>query len=335
VTTGGAPAGYAAARDAAAWLTRADRAFVRVHGRDPLRMIQGLVTNDVAGAPPDRAVYALLLTPKGKLLADLRVHRRDGELLLESDAAAHANVTDTLRKFVPPIFARFESDTTLGVVGVYGPQSRVLLESLLETPLAQDAPEHASATVPVDGASARVVRTRWAGVDGWDVVAAHDTLAAVRARLEDRAVAPLAPEALEVLRIEAGSPRWGAELTEDVIPLEAGLRESAISETKGCYTGQEVIIRILHRGHVNWHLRGMLLGDAPLPERDTPLLSGEDGRKLGRITSACASPALCQTIALGYGRRELTLPATLRLGRLDGPEVTVVALPFEGAPAAV
>jgi tRNA-modifying protein YgfZ len=335
VTTQPAPAGYAEARDAAVWRERADRAFVRVYGRDPLRMIQGLVTNDVAGAPPDNAVYALLLTPKGKLLADLRVHRRDGELLLESDTGAQANVTDTLRKFVPPLFARFEPDAVHGVLGVYGPQSRLLVDGLLGTRLDEHAPEHAGTTAEVDGHPVTAVRTRWLGVDGWDIIASHDALAAVRALLEDRAVAPLSADALEALRMEAGSPRWGAELTEDVIPLEAGLREAAISETKGCYTGQEIIIRILHRGHVNWHLRGMLLGDAPLPERDTPLLSAEDGRKLGRITSACASPALGQTIALGYGRRELTLPATLRLGRIDGPDVTVVALPFDGATAAV
>jgi tRNA-modifying protein YgfZ len=324
-----APAGYAEARTSAAWLERTDRAFVRMHGRDPLRMIQGLVTNDVAGAPPDRAVYALLLTPKGKLLADLRIHRRDGELLLESDAGSQANVTGTLRKFVPPLFARFDADASHGVLGVYGPDARLLLEGLLGVTLPDDTPEHGTAAASIEGDPATIVRTRWAGVDGWEIVAATSSLAAARALLEDRAVAPLTAEALEVLRIEAGSPRWGAELTEDVIPLEAGLREGVISETKGCYTGQEVIVRILHRGHVNWNLRGMLLGAAPPPgEKDAPLLNPEDGRKQGRITSACVSPALGQTIALGYGRRELTLPATLRLGQIDGPEATVVALPF-------
>jgi folate-binding protein YgfZ len=322
--------GYAAARSAAAWIARDDRALVRMHGRDPLRMIQGLVTNDVAGAPADRATYAALLTPKGKMLADMRVLRRADDVLLECAAGARGNIMDTLKKFVPPLFARYEPLDGWRVLGVYGPASADALRAALpDVALPPDAAEHTLVRAPVAGDDAFVVRTAYAGVAGWDVIAPAAAVQHVHARLEDARVAELDAAELDVLRIEAGSPRWGEELTEETIPLEAGLRERAISETKGCYTGQEVIIRILHRGHVNWHLRGMLLGDAPPPARDTPLLDGADGRRLGRITSACVSPAHGgRTIALGYARRELSLPATLRLGRVDGPEVTVVALPF-------
>ena len=172
------------------------------------------------------------------------------------------------------------------------------------------------------------MQTAYAGGPGGDLIAPAAVVERAGARLAEAGVVELEPAELEILRIEAGSPRWGAELTEETIPLEAGLRERAISESKGCYTGQEVIVRILHRGHVNWQLRGMLLGDVPPPERGAPLLDPADGRRLGRITSACVSPAQGRTIALGYARRELTLPARLRLERADGPEVTVVALPF-------
>src|SRR5690606_23668699 len=115
-------------------------------------------------------------------------------------------------------------------------------------------------------------------------------LAEIRAALEQAGALPAGLDALEVLRIEAGQPRWGAELTGDVIPLEAGLRASAISETKGCYTGKEVIVRILHRGHVNWHLGGVLLGELPPPSAGTQLIDPAEGRKVARITSACRSP---------------------------------------------
>jgi folate-binding protein YgfZ len=322
-------AGYGAARSDAAWIERDDRSFVRMHGRDPVRMIQGLVTNDVAGAPADRAVYAVLLTPKGKMLADLRIIRRADDVLLESAEAARANVADVLKKFVPPLFARWELLDDWRVVGVYGPAADEAVEAVLPgVALPRAAAEHALVRAEYEGADVFAVRTGYAGVAGWDVIAAEPALAGLRARLEARGVARLEPAELEVLRIEAGNPRWGAELTEDTIPLEAGLRERAISETKGCYTGQEVIIRILHRGHVNWQLRGMLLGAASPPTPDTPLLDPAEGRRLGRITSACVSPAHGGTIALGYGRRELVLPAKLRLGRADGPEVTVVPLPF-------
>src|SRR5690606_15899076 len=115
--------------------------------------------------------------------------------------------------------------------------------------------------------------------------------------------------ALDVLRIEAGVPRWGAELDETTIPLEAELGERAISTTKGCYTGQEVIIRILHRGHVNWHVRGLRLGDAPVPARGATLTRSDTDKSVARITSACVSPRFDQTIALGYVRREVEPPA--------------------------
>ena len=124
-------------------------------------------------------------------------------------------------------------------------------------------------------------------------------------------------------------PRWGAELSEDTIPLEAGLGERAISTTKGCYTGQEVIIRILHRGHVNWHLRGLLLGDAPVPAHHSTLTRPDVEKPVARITSACVSPRFDQTIALGYVRREVEPPAGLVFVDTKAP-AHVVALPFAG-----
>src|SRR4051794_32121624 len=139
--------------------------------------------------------------------------------------------------------------------------------------------------------------------------------------------------AIETLRIEAGRPRFGADLTEDVIPTEAfeesGLMERAISFTKGCYTGQEVIIRIAHRGHVNKHLRGLLLGDAPAPAPGTRLVNAETGKDAGWLTSVAHSPMLGQAVALGYVRREVEPGAAVRLGATDGAAATVVRLPFE------
>jgi folate-binding protein YgfZ len=132
---------------------------------------------------------------------------------------------------------------------------------------------------------------------------------------------------LEVLRIEAGRPRWGAELGEDVIPIEAGLLDRAISTTKGCYTGQEVIIRILHRGHVNRHLRGLILGES-VPDPGTELFRAGEPKTVGRITSACLSPRFGRALALGYVRREIEPGHVLRTGSPDGEPAEVCALPF-------
>ena len=116
---------YAAARETAVVIERTDRSLIRVYGRDPVRMIQGLVSNDVAGADASRAPYAAVLSPKGRMIADLCVIRQpDGELLLELDTAALPGMLAHLKKFLPPVFARFEEcGTSVRVFGVYGPDA--------------------------------------------------------------------------------------------------------------------------------------------------------------------------------------------------------------------
>ncbi|MGH7449679.1 MAG: hypothetical protein ACRELT_19045, partial [Longimicrobiales bacterium] len=119
---------YEAARSGVVVAERVDRSFVRVHGRDPVKMVQGLVSNDIASASPNRAVYATVLTPKGKMVADVRVLRHGLDLLLETDRAAAEPLMAHLRKFVPPLFARFEdANAAWGELGVYGPHSRDVL----------------------------------------------------------------------------------------------------------------------------------------------------------------------------------------------------------------
>jgi folate-binding protein YgfZ len=165
-----------------------------------------------------------------------------------------------------------------------------------------------------------------AGVPGIELFVPAASAAALRDALADAGATPAGDETLDLLRLEAGRPRWGAELDAERIPLEAGLLERGISTSKGCYTGQEVIIRILHRGHVNWQLRGLLLGGAEPPGRGTELSVEAGGKAVARVTSAARSPAFGQTIALGYVRREVEPGSTLRLP--DGGAATVVALPF-------
>jgi folate-binding protein YgfZ len=281
-------------------------------------MIQGLITNDLAGAAPNRAVYAGMLTPKGRLLADMRVFHRGPEVMIETDRAAAQNVLDNLKKYVPPLFARAEDvSAQYTSLGVYGPQAGAVAGAVAELPVGIDeVSERADQTL--------VVRSNYIDEDGWELIVRSENAAALLEQLGGATRA--SADTLEVLRIEASTPRWGAELDENVIPLEAGLRDRMISETKGCYTGQEIIVRILHRGHVNWMLRGVLLGDAPPPERGTALLSAE-GKQIGRVTSACVSPRHGQTIALGYARRELVLPVGAKLAQ-TGFDAQIVTLPF-------
>lgn len=302
-------------------------------------MIQGLITNDLAGAPEGSGVYAAMLTAKGRMVADMRAFRLDGDVLLDVDAAAFDAVGQHLRKFVPPLFAKpVVPGPDHAVVGVYGPDAVRVIGDALGAELPEDAPEDSFFRLDPDGLA---VRTAHAGVPGYDLFVRGDAelagadaaranpgqspaaratdtgaeqpadadAAGTASELIDRLVAAGATRgsgaALEVLRIEAGRPRWGAELGPDRIPLEAGLEDRAISTGKGCYTGQEVIIRILHRGHVNWNLRRLHLGDAAVPDPGAELVRPGEEKVVARITSACRSPARGETIALGYVRREV------------------------------
>jgi folate-binding protein YgfZ len=331
---GDGAAEYRAVRESAGVAERADRARFRLWGKDPARMVHGLITNDLLKADAGRGVYAAMLTPKGRMVADLRVFRRaDGEVLVEVAREALDGVREHFRKMVPPMFARW-ADVTEDVagLGVYGPRSRELLSAAIgaEVPALE---EDAFAEPELGGAALLVAGTREAGGEaGYDVFVPADRAAALWTALVDAGARPVGFGALETLRIEAGRPRYGTDLTEETIPTEAyesiGMMERAISFTKGCYTGQEVIVRIAHRGHVNRHLRGLRLGDAPVPAPRTPLIHPETGKEIGWATSAAFSPRLGETVALGYLRRELQPGMRVRVGAADGPEAEVAALPF-------
>ena len=296
---------YEVVRHGAGIADRGDRVPVRVYGRDPVKMVQGLITNDIEGAPEGQGVYAAVLTAKGRMVADVRIFRwPEGEPLMDVDAAALDGPLEHLPKFVPP------------------------LSRALGAEIPADLAEEGFVVHGFEGGDVLVAQTEAVGEDGYDLFAPIDRLEALWRALGEAGGRPVGLATLDVLRIEAGRPRWGAELTEKTIPLEAGLRERAISTTKGCYTGQEVIVRILHRGHVNWHLRGIALGDAPAPPPETSLFRPGETKVVGRITSSCTSPLHGQTIALGYVRREIDPPATLRLGDGDGPEAEIFELPI-------
>jgi len=293
---------YDAARSGVVIADRTDRAFIRVYGRDPVKMIQGLISNDVEKASPERSVYATVLTPKGKMVADARVLRRGDDLLLELDAGALDGLVAHLRKYVPPLYARFEdARDRLREIGVYGPAAAVLVRAVLGIDVGTMAEDDVR-TGTFDDDEVIVVATAMYDVPGYDLFVPANRAEEIWAALMAGGARPVGHATLEVLRIEAGRPRWGAELTYDRFPLEAGLRERAISESKGCYTGQEVIIRILHRGHVNWNLKQLMLGDAAVPASGTEIVD-DAGKVVQRITSAAWSPKYGQTVALAYVRR--------------------------------
>lgn len=302
---------------------RTDRVFVRVFGRDPVKMVQGLITNDIAKVTPAQAIYAGMLTPKGRLVADLRAFRRGDDLILECQVDAVDNLMANIKKFVPPLFAKAELFEQWQMASVHGPAARECVTKVTgAAPTAEDE--------IVEMNRLLVVGSRYTGDEGFDLIGDLPTRSTAMQQIVAAGAVFGQLDQLERLRIEAGTPRWPTELNENVIPLEAGLQARMISQSKGCYTGQEVIIRILHRGHVNRHLRGVRLGATAAPARDTPLLDAVTGKQMGQITSAVESSKLGETLGLAYVRREVPLRAELRLGTVDGPIARIVELPFEG-----
>lgn len=305
-------------------------------GADRRTYLQGILTNDIAALAPGTGCYAAMLTPQGRMIADMRVFELGGAILMDLDRDLAAAIADRLAQFVFTEDVRVEHvSDSLEQIGVYGPGAAAVLGRVADpgsVPGSQlDAMlPFANVSLSIDGRVATIVRGDEAGVPGFDVFVAPDTLDALRARLSAAGAQPVDEDVVEVTRIEAGRPRFHVDMDEDTIPLEAGIEDRAISLTKGCYVGQEIIIRVLHRGHgrVAKRLVGLVLEpEAEVPLHGAAVASGD--REVGRITSAVWSPALERPIAIAYVHRDFVEPGT-RVTVRGTPDraAEVAALPF-------
>ena len=198
-------------------------------------------------------------------------------------------------------------------IGVDGPRAAAAISRAVSTSGAVDSlPVYGSVPCESRGASAIVARTDWLGIPGYDIFIETPGAGALREALAQAGVPAASDDVAQVVRVESGRPLFGVDMDEHTIPLEAGIEDRAISFSKGCYVGQEVIIRVLHRGggRIARRLVGLTLGDrsAGPPARDQALTA--EGRDVGRLTSVVHSPALDRDIALGYVARELSEPGT-------------------------
>lgn len=334
-----APAGYEAAVHGFAVTTRPDRAVVRVTGRDTVGMLQGVLTNRVPDAVSETAVgargaarYAAVLTPKGKMVADLRVVRgprpADDTLLLDVPAAALDGLLEHLARYLPPRLARAaDARAEIGRLTLAGPSAaawlaRDALGLRAETADLEGLAEDEWIWLDTGGAGVLVLASRDLAAPVFEVLSDPAAAAALERRARDAGAVPLSNPALEALRVEAGRPVWGRELDADSLPPEAGIDARAIDHGKGCYTGQEVIVRIRDRGHVNRRLRGLVLADEEAVggglAAGAELWAPGKERPVGSITTAAASPRAGRALALGYVRREVEVPGLVRVGGPDG-----------------
>ena len=340
-----------AVRSAAGLFRHRDRGVIAVRGADRSRWLQGMLSNDVASLSPGATgsgCYAALLTPKGKIVADMQVLLRPDAFWLDLAGSATAGVIERLGRYIiADDVALSDESPALGRLAVEGPAA----EAVLRDAGVDELPESdAVLDVTLAGVEVAIARFGWTGECGFQLfvpsqseTAGATVGAALLAAGAGHGLVEASAEALDILRIEAGVPRQGRELSEEVLPDEARLSR-AISHTKGCYTGQEIIARLHSRGQVNHLLVGLEFEDAAAltsaPEPGAKIWPGSAGssesgpesgpesalgRPIGELTSACLSPKMGQ-IGLAFVRRAQAEPGTLL--RIAGAAARVAELPF-------
>jgi aminomethyltransferase len=247
---------------------------VRVSGADHLSFLHNILTQDIKSLVPGQGALAALLTATGKTLMLMDVHRFDGYTLLIVETGMASKTIELLDKFLITEEVRFEDATS----------DYALLETSenLTTPYS---------LTPVLGRSRVLIPSK-------------DAVDFTQKLITTSPFQPIGRKTMEILRIEKGIPRYGADVDETIILSETGLEDLAASETKGCYPGQEVIAKIKTYGRLNRKIMGFLLEEKSLPSKGDKIVDLERDKEAGWITSSCFSPALGRNIALGYLTRE-------------------------------
>jgi len=321
---------YQAARQRAASIDRSHRGRLLVRGKDRASYLQGLLTNDIVALTEGTGCYAAYLTAQGRMISDLWIYELGDVIMIDLPGIATKDtVLAKLDQFI------FSEDVQLGDVtdafaqiAVVGPESARIVSTLLGERIDRLAalPEHGCLRGSIDGGPAIVTRVTDTGEPGFDVYVERERVGAFKAALAAADVVDADAATADVLRVEAGVPAFHHDMDEETIPLEAGIEPRAISLTKGCYVGQEVIIRVLHRGHgrVARKLVGLTIDGANVPARGSIVTGAE--KEIGEITSSVRSIALDRPIALAYLHRDFLEPGTTV--SVNGTNAVVTPLPF-------
>lgn len=291
-----------------------ERGKLALSGGDAKSFLQGQVSNEVEGLTDGEGCYAAFLTPKGKMLGDLRLLDAGDELLLDTERPALQELFNMIRRYSIGYDVVLHKRTVeRGLLALIGPDAATVA-GVADLPVK----EHSHRVAELAGIPIRVVRSD-VGIDLLCDSGATDEL---RRAVVERGAAPVAEAAAEIVRVERGRPRYGVDLDDTVIPQEAGLNERAVSFTKGCYVGQETVARLYYRGKPNRHLWGIRLS-APAQTGDQVSC---DGRVVGALASVAESPSR-GPIALALVRREAPPGSTVAVGPA-GTTGEVVELPF-------
>jgi folate-binding protein YgfZ len=324
------PLGYQAARHAAALVDRSDRGRLLVSGTDRATYLHGLLTNDVTALKSGSGCYAAYLTPQGRMITDLLVYELGDVILLSMEGAVKDTVLAKLDQFVFTEDVHVADVTsTFAQIAIVGPAAGHAVANVLSGVSLDELAslgEHGNCRAMFGGQRATVTRVSDTGEPGYELYVARQESEPLVSAFAGAGVSALDPEAVEAIRIEAGVPRFRRDMDEGTIPLEAGIESRALSFSKGCYVGQEVIVRVMHRGHgrVARKLVGLTLAGEDVPAPGA--LVRRDGADVGHVTSSAMSPALGRPIALAYVHRDFVDSGTEV--QLNGQTATVTPLPF-------
>lgn len=322
---------YAAIRAGAILVDRSQRGRLRVFGEKAGEALTGLVTNDVLSIAPGHGQYGAALSAKGRVVADLRIFANHGSYLVDTSARAWPGFQSMVKKYVNPRISRYRDDShAVRDLGIFGTAARRIVGAVAgvhpDTLATLGAYDHAPATV--GGTSITIARSPDIGVEGYELFVPFEAFGRLWEAAVSEGATPAGLAAWDIARVEAGRPEWGVDIDDTTIPQEANFDDfDAISYTKGCYIGQEVVARVHFRGHVNRHLRGLRSASAEAPPSGAQLFD-DSGNHVGDVRSAVSSPRL-GGIAIGMVRREITPGMSLN-AKWDGGErrVDVSLLPF-------
>jgi len=291
--------GYEALRHGAAWMNVSTRGRIAVRGRDRARLLHNLTSNEVKKLAPGSGCYAFLLSPQGRIQADLTLLAFDDHILLDTEPELREKIVQHIRRYIVADQVELEDVTAATcAIALEGPESALVLEKAGGTAPAADYQHQA-------WGEGTVVRISLTGQPGFRVYAAAGAADEIVRSLAEAGAQPATEEDARVVRIENGWPRYGEDIRDTSLPQETG-QMHAVSFSKGCYLGQEIVERIRAQGHVNRKLVRLRLDSA------TPLPAGAkltvDGADAGEITSSVYSPAEASAIALAYVRSSYAPP---------------------------
>lgn len=337
-TYGDEAAEYVAVRDNGAGLIDlSPRGRILVSGSEAIQFLNGLITNDMKTLAEGSWMPAAFPNVQGRLIASVRVVRLKDEgegknacptYLLDTEAPTDESVLKTIERFtLAGDFRVTDVTNETAELSLQGSDAANVLRSVMGEEVTELAPKGAMSIRWHEG-DVTVVRASHTSEDGFDLILNSKDAASLWRALQDAGARPVGHNALEILRIEAGLPRFGIDMDESNVVTESNL-DDAVSFTKGCYVGQEIIARIKYRGHVAKKLVGLTTDPAVKLQAGTSIKSVDD-KDVGRITSATYSPRLGRTIALAYVKYDYLAPGTAV--KVAGSDTEVAAqvteLPF-------